>query len=318
MSNYKKKKFIFDVFSKQLNDIKIQTVEGPIIQLIDSYVCPLCLEIFTIDKISELTVEHIPPKSVGGTGSILTCKHCNNTCGKDLAIALQLELQIRDFDSVQLKDGVDSKVQCNDISVNCITKYQDKKILFTIDEKRNNPGTISQLFSELKNNTGEYTIKVDSKIGNKPRNIEAANASILKSAYLLAFWCLGYRYILHDSLKIVRKLIEELPTRTDCPGFVAFIVKETLLIKNNREGLYTAKVNGLDCLVVLMDMTLIEHPKRHRAIAILPHHEDTSGVVYKRIIDSLGPEMKITFGYRYHKWPKVTHNNHCSCPYDLC
>jgi hypothetical protein len=63
----------------------------------DIYVCPLCLEIdyeqrsgrFTChtDAAIEdrsLTVEHVPPESLGGGPLLLTCKDCNNTAGHEL------------------------------------------------------------------------------------------------------------------------------------------------------------------------------------------------------------------------------------------
>ncbi|WP_045875796.1 HNH endonuclease [Pseudofrankia sp. DC12] len=50
----------------------------------DWYVCPLCLDsMFTVEELDtgELTVEHVPPRSLGGHAMVLTCRRCNNYAG---------------------------------------------------------------------------------------------------------------------------------------------------------------------------------------------------------------------------------------------
>jgi hypothetical protein len=46
------------------------------------YACPICLRISPSD--ATLTVEDVPPKSVGGRPLILTCKSCNDAAGATL------------------------------------------------------------------------------------------------------------------------------------------------------------------------------------------------------------------------------------------
>jgi hypothetical protein len=47
------------------------------------YACPCCLGLFDRDDLEErlLTVEHVPPESVGGRELVLTCAACNGTAG---------------------------------------------------------------------------------------------------------------------------------------------------------------------------------------------------------------------------------------------
>src|SRR5437867_4136068 len=49
----------------------------------DSYVCPLCLNAFRFDALADgrLTVEHVPPRRLGGRGLLLTCARCNSWAG---------------------------------------------------------------------------------------------------------------------------------------------------------------------------------------------------------------------------------------------
>jgi len=51
------------------------------------YACPICGEAFDRDEVESngmLSLEHAPPKAVGGAGVCLTCKLCNNTSGTRL------------------------------------------------------------------------------------------------------------------------------------------------------------------------------------------------------------------------------------------
>src|SRR5688572_24505180 len=52
------------------------------------YPCPICLHPFGIEALTavlpedkRLSVEHVPPESVGGKELLLTCTPCNNTAG---------------------------------------------------------------------------------------------------------------------------------------------------------------------------------------------------------------------------------------------
>jgi hypothetical protein len=42
------------------------------------YGCPLCLRLFRRDQIDQLSLDHVPPKSVGSKLKVLTCKTCNS------------------------------------------------------------------------------------------------------------------------------------------------------------------------------------------------------------------------------------------------
>ena len=54
------------------------------------YYCPLCMVGFEYEAVvfGQLTLEHVPPKSVGGKEIILTCKNCNNSTGSTIDAAI--------------------------------------------------------------------------------------------------------------------------------------------------------------------------------------------------------------------------------------
>ena len=47
----------------------------------DVYICPICGRRFPPDQITNLTMEHVPPRSIGGKELVLTCRTCNNVVG---------------------------------------------------------------------------------------------------------------------------------------------------------------------------------------------------------------------------------------------
>ena len=58
-----------------------------------TFICPVCLNPFSVDdldttKENHLTLEDVPPKSLGGKPTILTCKVCNNTAGQQIDVQL--------------------------------------------------------------------------------------------------------------------------------------------------------------------------------------------------------------------------------------
>jgi hypothetical protein len=72
----------------------------------DTFVCPLCLKIFTKDDLKpkntpkgpelQLTLAHIIPGALGGRLCTLACKDCNNAIGKSLEAALKKHFVVED------------------------------------------------------------------------------------------------------------------------------------------------------------------------------------------------------------------------------
>jgi hypothetical protein len=59
------------------------------------YGCPLCRRLFSTPE--GLTVEHVPPKSVGGRPLVLTCEGCNSKDGHELAHHIQAEAELTEI-----------------------------------------------------------------------------------------------------------------------------------------------------------------------------------------------------------------------------
>ncbi len=79
---------IFKTYAKNFS--LVMSKGRPDIQVLEPvYACPLCLRFFgerhlVNQEENFLTIEHIPPESLGGKKGVLTCKECNSTHGHKL------------------------------------------------------------------------------------------------------------------------------------------------------------------------------------------------------------------------------------------
>jgi hypothetical protein len=79
--------------------------------------CPICLTLYTEHALNQeienpLTIEHIPPESLGGKRLILTCKNCNNNAGK-LDKRLLDYTKTKDFYEFKPESKVEANIQLN-------------------------------------------------------------------------------------------------------------------------------------------------------------------------------------------------------------
>ena len=96
---------LFDSFSSNLEKVLFRLNVKLNIDKFDEsdrlYLCPVSLKVYSHKSLSEdsldkLTVEHVPPKCVGGKGICLTAKDFNNKAS-DLDFALKQLVDIHGF-----------------------------------------------------------------------------------------------------------------------------------------------------------------------------------------------------------------------------
>lgn len=247
MSDYKiKRKGIFKKYATNLQllikngFIACDEIQG------ESYVCPLCLTIF-IDPEEEnpLTLEDAPPKSLGGTANILTCKSCNNTCGHE--IDFHLTERLKEIDSKQFKPGTETKVRIKieNETFQGILKVEENGELHIIHSKKNNhPVKLDQEMQKLAG--GEIVDLNFIKSRVIPERLEYA---LLKTGYLLAFQKFGYSLMLDHCYDIVRDQLLNPEERIYPSGFwlKAPYPKEMC-------GVYFVLDKGLECLISIFEL----------------------------------------------------------------
>lgn len=208
------KELLFDKYSRNLDDVLslIPNLKRSGNRL---YMCPLCRVIFSEEHLNQtcenpLTIEHIPPKSVGGKEMVLTCKKCNNEHGSKFDSHLIEKLAFKKLTLLKpgtVKKNLKYKIG-NEISANGnLFVDQQSNINFVLEEKRTNPKFHRDIIDFVTGKRGD--VKVDFSL--QTYNENKVKISVLRSAYLKTFKELGYAFIINSNSDIPRKVIMEYP-----------------------------------------------------------------------------------------------------------
>jgi hypothetical protein len=200
--------------------VKILSHEFKILFPGNLYVCPLCTDKYfyaegdDIKGNSEFSLDHVPPESVGGEFTILTCKKCNNEAGSYEAELLK----ILNFGSVP------DKKTGSLIPKMIVRNKQTGEQFHGIVQVANNQADIrfhekaKQHNKKLKNFVAELH---EGKIPALELMVPAPDEdktgrALLKSAYLLCFACWGYEFVYSNNGERLRQVLKgelEYPTR---------------------------------------------------------------------------------------------------------
>lgn len=255
---YKRRKKLFEIFSKNLSNVKKHpsiTIEPDIDE---GVICPICMKLFPREALSHdkgyedpLTLEDIPPKSLGGEVRTLTCKICNNTAGSQLESHLKNRLEFEEAMSGETDSSLDGAIRTeNNIRINAsIEVNEDKFIKIFMDPDRSDPKDIQQFTSIL--NTGktpDFSLDFFGKFRlNRPE------VALLRIGYLIAYSTFGLGFILNPNLEIIRNQINN--------------PKDKII---NPWGVY-----GFDFPPETVGINIIREPKKLRAFFIVFDLETT-------------------------------------------
>lgn len=299
MSNKKnKRESIIEACSKEIETIPFITSDGVEFRMADAYICPLCQHVYAIAH-EALTLEHVPPESVGGKPILVTCKACNNSQGADLDVYLMNELEISHnlshLDTIPQK----SRIAFNGIEINAQTTFSKSEgFKFMISPDNNNPIEFEGFMKEARNAKEGYEIKFTANITNRKRNVDLANIALLKSAYLMAFQELGYMYVLNPCTNKVREQI--LNPKQQLINAPYVIADENGIPKDMLQGVYYAKLDDVVCIVVVMDLQLPKSEQKHRKAVILPNPQDYQCRIYFVLSEHIGELLNV------HLFPTVS------------
>lgn len=242
----------------------------------------LCVCIRMQSAIQILLWKHVPPESVGGKPILITCKACNSNCGADLDVYLMNELEI--IHNLNHLDTIPQKTRLtfNGVEINAQATFSKTDgFRFMISPDNNNPIKFEGFVTEAKNAKENYEIKVVANITNRKRDYYLANNALLKSAYLMAFHALGYMYVFNANTNKVREQI--LNPKKDVIGNAFIIAGENEVPEDLSEGVYYAELNGIECVIVTMELELQHSEIRHRKTIVLPHPKDSNCKIYSEL-----------------------------------
>ena len=97
-----KREQLYTIFSRNWEEVKKHLKVRIEPNVHDTYLCPICFKYFTREGLKDsyddcLTLEDVPPSSLGGKVRTVTCKICNNTGGSELESHLPLKLRMDEF-----------------------------------------------------------------------------------------------------------------------------------------------------------------------------------------------------------------------------
>lgn len=179
------------------------------------FVCPICLNIFSLKDEAKITEAHIIPDAVGGKISTYACKQCNDRAGKLQDKWLGEHLKISQspagifngnptgfvFGDVKLKGKVETEVKDNAVS-----------LTLKFDYKHNSPDMRDRIDSMLEEAYKKYDgiNKVPVGLGVYTPVLgkqEMVNVGFLTAGYLMWFKILGYSWVFQKHLQPIREQI---------------------------------------------------------------------------------------------------------------
>jgi hypothetical protein len=181
------------------------------------YICPICLSEFSSANGGDnpLTLEDAPPKSLGGTANVLTCKKCNNTAGYKIDFHLTERLQEMDSQKFLPGTELDVKAKIGSETFRATIMVDDEGTMRIFHSKKNNhPEKLEAAMATLKKGNVVDTEFLKSRV--IPTNLEYA---LLKTGYLLAFRKFGYSLMLDHCYDDVRSQLQDPETSIYPTGF---------------------------------------------------------------------------------------------------
>jgi hypothetical protein len=179
------------------------------------YACPLCLTRFPLAEINSLTWDHYPPRSIGGLNgdTVLVCKECQRKWS-------DIDVELHHLQKAQEHN------RAHPGTIRGKLKFPDTPGLtgsnqhVALELPSSPEGFILRMIVLLEANPQAATTRIDEQHQQLaatggvvhlqgtfplyPYDIKTAELALLKAAYLAAFDCLGYRYILSPALATIR------------------------------------------------------------------------------------------------------------------
>ncbi len=168
------------------------------------YVCPLCLTSFYDFDPKVLTEEHVPARSLGGKGLVLTCSNCNNRDGAALQGHQKSKNRVEKFWAGKLDTPLNIEVFTEHGTLRGEAKFTGKgSVKVALQNKRMNPRETETLTRNSED------LQYDSyKLGHGFNHKKALIVD-LRDAYLWVFARYGYRAIATPWMDWARQAIRE-------------------------------------------------------------------------------------------------------------
>ena len=239
--------------------------------------CPICLAPFTRDAVEhsqDATIEHVPPRAVGGSARCLTCIDCNHSAGRSLdQAAATRNKAIRDIETGRgMKVVIDvcgtkhtsylspDGVVKNDLD----TRLANNPNVESLLNKTELSGRKTVLLAEMTRGP-DWDVSKGISLSTRKPSAHRIAVSWLRSAYLLVFCLLGpsgYRYAESEAIRPIRDQIMS-PDLEIVPSLLCDVsmlkLPNELIVINNWQKPYCWVVKIGDLGVLLPHGGTAEH-----------------------------------------------------------
>lgn len=238
--------------------------EKNIVSLEGDYICPLCLQSFSVSDIGTeiITLEHVPQKSLGGKAIALTCKNCNNDSGTSIDSNLYHFLQQVEFREQIMGASQKGRADSTHGTIQSTLECKENEMVLKISAKNNDSRIKNYLDKLFKKN--EVFVFKGSKIKYNSRNVSAA---ILKNAYIILFTYIGYPVICNKKYNILRDFIKN-PDGFFLPEPLWRIFPSLPV----EDGVYQSQNDKFKGYVVIYTLKL---NREHRVLVLIPSISNT-------------------------------------------
>lgn len=215
------------------------------------YACPCCLVAYPRLAITDriLTIEHVPPKVLGGRPMLLTCAECNSDSGANFDAHAEQKAVADAFVRGRVSHRkVRATSYIDGIPLRGTAESTEAGISLVGVPKQNDPKAQVAYLEALEAHAERGTPKPDFSFTIHTRFDEArARLSLIRAAYLAAFAALGWSYILRSVMQPIREQL------------------------NNPEGqiLDTYIFRDPDSLAATRRVLLVDDPDELRCVAVM-------------------------------------------------
>jgi hypothetical protein len=174
----------------------------------DYYACPCCLWIFPREALSAkaLTLEDVPPKTLGGKELLLTCAACNNSAGTEFDSQAERDTAVTNFFAGRDGRPLPVRIAGDEVSAQGTAEWKENELVLLPRRRQNHPDVIEALRRQVHDAASQQEGPAPSFSFTVLEEYDPARANIsrIRSAYLAAFAAFGWCYILRPELDPVR------------------------------------------------------------------------------------------------------------------
>lgn len=187
------------------------------------YCCPICLRGFPSTDF--LTLEDVPPESVGGKPLVLTCKDCNNTAGHELDSHIAAAAEFADIAAG--RRPLDTRFTFAGETITASVRFTKDNVEIVAQPFRSDPKAQQGLLKAFEVAAAQQSTGHSFNISFLyPHDPWREDVAWLRVGYLYAFAGLGYNYILRPQLTEIRSQIKN-PDQLLVPYLVKRVTRPT-------------------------------------------------------------------------------------------